>query len=236
MSQGLKMLLTHKVFHLKDAVEREQYATNINNYLQNHSKELVMDAVRISNDEELSKFIKDNPDFNLDPNGYNLDNIQGWRYGEIGVWASNFLAWKEFLTTQSDSVILMEDDILFEENFIPLLKEYISELPENWDAFFFAVPPGQFHKYNSGLDVGTNICRVYQDHWMLCYVISRKGAEKAIQTVAGGVRLPLDWFFFRQNHIFNSYAIKPQTRTAVSGSPTETTFQTQSRKIMNLDS
>jgi len=230
------MNLSHKVFHLEDAKEREQYSVSINNYLNKYSSELKMNAIRISDDIELNKFIKDNPDFNLNPQGYNLDNIQGWRYGEIGVWASNFTAWKEFLTTASDSVILMEDDILFEEDFIPLLEEYLKELPEDWDAFFFAVPPGQFPKYHTSLDVNHNVCKVYQDHWMLCYVLSRKGASKALEFVARGIDLPLDWFFFRQKHIFNSYAIKPTTRTAVSGSPTETTFQTQVRKIMQIDS
>jgi len=231
------MILSHKIFHLKDAVEREEYFNNINSYLNNYSQELNSKSIKISNDEELNEFVKNNPDFNLNLNGYNLDNIQGWRYGEIGVWASNFLAWKKFLTTQSDYAILMEDDILFEENFIPLLKEYMEELPPNWDAFFFAVPSGQFHKYGSHLEIGKkNICKVYQDHWMLCYVLSRQGAEKALNIVSNGVNLPLDWFFFRQKHIFNSYSIKPEVKSAVSGSPTETTFQNQERKIMKIDS
>ena len=234
--EGLRMLLTHKIFHLKDAVEREQYTKNLNDYLSSYSKELNINSVKISNDEELIFFLKNNPDFKLDPNGYELDNIRGWRYGEIGVFASNFIAWKEFLNTDSDLVILMEDDILFEQDFITLLTEYIKELPADWDAFFFAVPPGQFHKHSSHLDVGPNTSKIYQDHWMLCYVLNKKGAVKAIETVAGGVRLPVDWFFFRQRHIFNSYSIKPQAKTSVSGSPTETTFQHNQRKIMTIDS
>ena len=231
------MLLTHKVFHLQDAIEREKYAKDINDYLFTYSKELNTKAVKISNDEQMMDFLKNNSDFKLDPNGYDLDNMRGWRYGEIGVWASNFLAWKEFLNTESDAVILMEDDILFEQDFIPLLREYMKDLPQDWDAFFFVVPPGQFHKYHNGLDINSEkICIVYQDHWMLCYVLSKKGAAKAVETVSGGVRLPLDWFFFRQQHIFNSYALKPSTRSAVAGSPTETTFQNQPRKIMTIDS
>jgi GR25 family glycosyltransferase involved in LPS biosynthesis len=232
------MIFTHKIFHLEDAVEREQYAVNMNNYLSSYSTELDVNAVRISNDEELNKFLKDNPDFKLDPYGYELDNIRGWRYGEIGVWASNFLAWKKFLTSSSDAVILMEDDILFEEDFMELLTKYIKELPEHWDAFFFAVAPGQFNKYGPHADIrtGENICIAYQDHWMLCYVMSKKGVEKALAQVSRGVNLPLDWFFFRQHFLFSSYTLKPTSKSAVSGSPTETTFQRQPRKIMTIDS
>ena len=231
------MKISHKIFHLDSSPEREQYFIAMNNYLQGYSKELNMNTVEIRNQEDLLKFISNHPDFNLDPEGYNLDNMQGWRYGEIGVFASNFIAWKEFVNnTEDDYLILMEDDIMYEEDFKEVLNEYLSELPEDWDAFFFAVPPGQFIKfYGSGADIGLpNTCRVYQDHWLLCYVLNRKGAIKAIETVKQGIRLPADWYFFRQRHIFNSYSVKPNAKFSCFGSPTETTIQKQARKIVSL--
>jgi len=232
------MKFTHKVFHLEEAVERQQYVNNINAYLKPHSVELDTKTIKISNQEEFIENILENKDFVLDFNGYNLDSIQGWRYGEIGLWLSNFLAWKKFLDSDADCGIFMEDDIVFKENFIDLLKQYLLEIPNNWDAFFFAVPEGQFHKYNvHGIDIGLkNICRVYQDHWMLCYVLSKNGASKAINSAKSGVSLPVDWHFFRQKHLFNSYSIKPTSEFGCFGSPTETTFQTQPRKIMTIDS
>ena len=227
---------THKVFHLQGDLEREEYTQNINNYLGRYSKELNAPTIKISNVEEVKEFIKENPDFLLDLRGYEIDNIQGWKFGEIGVWASNFLAWKKFLTTQSDYLILMEDDILFEEEFVPLLKAYINELPPNWDTFHLKAPPTQFHFYNSSLDVSENLCKVFQGHWMLCYVLSKKGAALAIKTVERGVSLPVDWYFFLQTHVFNSYTIKPQSKTPVSAAPTESTIQRQDRQVIIFDS
>jgi GR25 family glycosyltransferase involved in LPS biosynthesis len=230
------MKISHKIFHLEDAVERQHYFDSLNEYLNQYSTELSSVSIRISNQEEFETFIKDNPDFKLDFNGYNLDNIQGWRYGEVGVWASNFLAWKNFRESDSDIVILMEDDILFDPDMIERIKAYISELPESWEAFHFAVPSGQFHKYGFSLSIGQNTSMAYQDHWMLCYVLNKRGVQKCLDVASLGISLPLDWFFFRQRHLINSYTIKPESQTSVYGSPTGTTFQNQPRKIMTLDS
>jgi GR25 family glycosyltransferase involved in LPS biosynthesis len=234
----MNIKISHKVFHLEEATERKQYADSINKYLQPYSNDLNTKTIRISDQSDFLKEIQNNPDFNLDFNGYNLNYTQGWRYGEVGLWISNFLAWKEFSKSESNIGIFMEDDILYSSDFIDLLLEYISEIPEDWDAFFFAVPPGQFHKYDSAsMDFGANnTCRVYQDHWMLCYVLSKSGVLKAIDSVFKGVSLPLDWHFFRQRHLFNSYTVKPSSKFACSGSPTETTFQNQERKVMKIDS
>lgn len=210
---------------------------SMNNYLKQYSTELETETIGISNQTEFISFMSSNLDFNLDLNGYNLNNIQGWRYGEVGLWLSNFLAWKKFFESDSDYGIFMEDDIVYEDSFIEVLKEYLKELPEDWDAFFFAVAPGQFHKYDVYLDFGSlNTCKVYQDHWMLCYVLSKRGVEKAINSISSGVSLPLDWHFFRQRHKFNSYTVKPTSKFVCFGSPTETTFQNQERKVMNFDS
>lgn len=230
------MKISHKIFHLEDAVERHDYFQNINEYLKQHSQELSSPSVRISNQQEFEDFLSSQEDFNLSLTGYNLDNIQGWRYGEVGVWASNFLAWKEFLESDADIVILMEDDILFYPDMIERLTSYLSELPDGWEAFHFAVPSGQFHKYTMSLASGENTCGVYQDHWMLCYVLNKRGVKKCLDVASRGINLPLDWFFFRQRHLINSYTIKPETRTSVYGSPTGTTFQNQPRKIMTIDS
>ena len=234
----MNIKISHKVFHLEEAKERKQYADSINKYLQAYSNDLNTKTIRISDQSDFLKEIQNNPDFNLDFNGYNLDNIQGWRYGEVGLWISNFIAWKEFSKSESDIGIFMEDDILYNNDFIDLLIEYIEEIPEDWDAFFFAVPPGQFHKYDSeSMDFGAkSTCRVYQDHWMLCYVLSKNGVKKAIDSVRMGVSLPLDWHFFRQRNLFNSYSLKPDSKFACFGSPTDTTFQNQERKVMTIDS
>lgn len=227
----------YKVHHLEDNTERKQYVDNINNYLKKYSTELNSPTIKISNQEEMINFLKENPDFNLNLNGYNLDDIQGWRYGEIGVWASNFLAWKNFLNSDFDYMILMEDDIMFTDNYFPLLSEYINEITLPWDAFFFTVASGQYFKYSQQHDVGfKNVSKTYQDHWLLCYVLNKRGAELAISNTYSGICLPIDWYFFRQTDKFELYTLKPDIVSGCYGSPTETSFQMNERKVMKIDS
>jgi GR25 family glycosyltransferase involved in LPS biosynthesis len=131
----------------------------------------------------------------------------------------------------------MEDDIVFEDNFMKLLKQYILEITRSWDVFFFAVPEDQFYKYTAhNIDVNLkNVCRTYQDYSMLCYVINKSGAWKAINTVQDGIKLPLDWYFMRQQNIFNCYSVKPTSEFACRQAPVETTIQNKTRKVMLID-
>jgi hypothetical protein len=45
---------------------------------------------KISNDIDLIQFTRNNKSFYFDSEGYNLDNKQGWKYGELGIWSSNW--------------------------------------------------------------------------------------------------------------------------------------------------
>ena len=51
------MKFVHKVFHLDDAVDRNEYAKNINLYLNQYSTELNTETVKVSNQEEFVKLI-----------------------------------------------------------------------------------------------------------------------------------------------------------------------------------
>jgi GR25 family glycosyltransferase involved in LPS biosynthesis len=230
------MSFCHKVFHLDSDNERHAYTESINSYLADYSNELITPTIKISNQEEYESFIKNNSDFNIDPKGYNLDNIQGWRYGEVGIWASNFLALKAFIDSDNDYAILMEDDIIYDENYMTLLDKYIKELPLWWDMFSYFVPKDQKLKYNhESHDVGKdNVCKSYQDWSMLCYVVNKRSAKKILDFTKQGIRLPLDWFFYRQTNVFNCYTVKPYSTIGCTLAAIESTFQRkQERKILS---
>ena len=180
------------------------------------------------------KFVEENPDFNVDPMGYNLDNKQGWRYGEVGIWASNWLAWKSFIESEYDYLILMEDDIVLYENFLPELERYMKQLPENFDAFHAFCPSDQNHKYDLSMDFSNEVCSSYQDWSAACYVVSRSGAQKMIYFASRGIKLPLDWFMFRQKNLLSVYTIKPEAKRICDILMIDSTFQTkEDRKIIN---
>jgi GR25 family glycosyltransferase involved in LPS biosynthesis len=190
--------------------------------------------MKISSYSDYIKFVEENPDFNVDPMGYNLDNKQGWRYGEVGIWASNWLAWKSFIESEYDYLILMEDDIVLYENFLPELERYMKQLPENFDAFHAFCPSDQNHKYDLSMDFSDEVCSSYQDWSAACYVVSRSGAQKMIYFASRGIKLPLDWFMFRQKNLLSVYTIKPEAKRICDILMIDSTFQTkEDRKIIN---
>jgi len=229
------MKICFKVFHLSSNRVRTKFSVAMTKYLKSHGLNILdTPTISISNTKDVKNFLDENNDFNLDPNGYNLDSIQGWKFGEVGIWASNFIAWKRFLDTDNDIAILMEDDIIFDDNFIYDLKDKMAELPDGWDIFSYFVPYDQHHSHDIGLDVSKNISKVYQDWSMLCYVVSRNGAKKLIDSCKKPISLPLDWHIYRQKEKFNSYSIKPSVELMCDIANIESTFQnTQKRMILN---
>lgn len=235
----MKDKFVYKVFHLNGDSEsykrRDILFNNIKPYLDNHFSELDTPTIRISNQEEYDNWINNNPDFYINGKGCTIPGFEGWRYGEVGIWASNFTAWKNFLESDYDYLILMEDDIVHNNDFAELLVDYVSELPEGWDMFSFFCPDGEFNKYDASHDIGKpHVCKTYQDWSMLCYVLSKKGAEKALKSMEPAITLSLDWHFFRQTATFNEYTVKPNAKQGCRLDGIESTFQTtQDRNFLN---
>jgi GR25 family glycosyltransferase involved in LPS biosynthesis len=147
-------------------------------------------------------------------------------FGEIGIWASNYFAWKNFLETDADCLILVEDDLVISPRLLEVLPIYMEELPEGWDMLTAYVPTGQYIKYNETHDVGAKtICKTYQDWSLAFYVINRQSAEKLLQSVSEGVVYPPDWHFYKQPEKFNVYAPKPQDAGFCSLSGADSTYQ-----------
>jgi len=140
--------------------------------------------------------------------------------GVIGVWASTYLAYKKFLESDKDVLIIFEDDIVISKNFKVIAEMYMNELMPVWDFFSFFVPDDSLFAYNeSEHDLGEKyICKSYQQWSCAGYAISRRGAEKTIADVESkGINCPIDWYIFNfrmkheENQIkFNTYTVKPQ--------------------------
>jgi GR25 family glycosyltransferase involved in LPS biosynthesis len=228
------MNIAYKLFHLPRDHDRNKLVENVHSNFLKNIKILNTDTIKISSYDEYVSFKNQNLDFNIDLNGYNLDNKQGWRYGEVGIWASNWLAWKNFIDSDYDYLILMEDDIVLYENFLIELEKYMKQLPKGFDAFHAFCPADQNHKYNASLDVSDELCSSYQDWSAACYIVSRTGAQKMIHFASNGINLPLDWFMFRQKNLLEVFTLKPDAKRICDILPIQSTFQTkEDRKPLN---
>jgi len=227
------MKIAYKMFHIEGNESRKKNV-DLANKVFREIDYFDTPTYKISNDIDLIQFTRNNKSFYFDSEGYNLDNKQGWKYGELGIWSSNWSAWNKFAESDYDYLVLMEDDLVCQEGLAQVIINYIQETPDNFDALFMFVPEDQMHKYTPRRDVSTNITGAYQDWSCACYVINKKTIRDMIDVANGGFSLPIDWFMFRQQNIFNLYSVKPGSYQACKIENIESTFQTkQEREIIN---
>lgn len=215
------------VFHTKENKQnsnRNKCAENINNAASFFLNKLESSTFKIVDDEGIKDFLKNNKKFLLDSKGWDPSHRTfsnsykkeiarpiGWTYGTIGIWASNYTAWKNFLDTEYEYLILFEDDVVIDENFFELMQNYLKLLPDNWDIFHHYAPKNTTGKNLKILEGKYPICKPYQSWSNAVYIISRKGAITAVhEAETNPVFLPVDWFFFKQQKLFNIYTLVPE--------------------------
>ena len=203
-----------KIFHVDGESETSKMRTELTNRatkeLTKSFNEIDTPTIIIKDKKEASAFFKNNKNIKIDP----LGRFEGgWKYGELGIWASNFSAIKNFSKTEYNYLILMEDDIVIGKQFNTSLVKYMEELPEDWDFFTVYIPKTGNIRYRQSRDsimIGKeNVCKVYQSWSCLCYVVSKKGAERILELIKTPVSDPIDhWLFYHKG--LNGYAIKQE--------------------------
>jgi GR25 family glycosyltransferase involved in LPS biosynthesis len=214
------------VFHTEENKQnspRNICSKNIHDFASNYFKELDSSTFKIVDDKGLTNFLNNNNRFLIDPTGWDPSHRtmlnsykkekaspKGWTYGALGIWASNYTAWKNFLNTEYEYLLLFEDDLFLENNFFELMSDYLSLLPNGWDVFHQYAPENSFNKSIKILEGKYPICKPYQSWSNAVYLLSRSGAKKAVLEVESNpVFLPADWFFFKQLKLFNIYTVAP---------------------------
>jgi GR25 family glycosyltransferase involved in LPS biosynthesis len=232
-STGQKACFT--IFHVeKDTPEMEKRNVLVRRakaVLKDDFEELNTPTIIMKTKEDVQTFYKSS-DIRIDPKGFEGN---GWKAGELGIWASNYTAWKNFVDSDYDYIILMEDDIVLSKDFNKKLKHYISELPNDWDAFTAFVPRTgnvRYNKNNKNLFIDKkNVCRVYQSWSCLCYVVSKKGAVKILEEVKTPVSSPIDHYLFYHKGI-DVYTIKMEKPNICEIYPTSSTVQSADKQDM----
>ena len=198
-----KMRYQYKAFHIDGiSLDRDLAVKDIKQSLSN-IEELNVSTVNYSNENEIKEFVNKFSEFK--PN-------RNFKVGELGVWASNYQAWNEFLKSDYDALLLFEDDIKIDDNFLDGMNEYLNRLPSGWDFFSPYVHWWQSENiYNSYRDdIGDeDLCRSYQSWSLACYFISKNGIKKALEDLKNGFEDPVDWYIFKNKELFNIYTLKP---------------------------
>lgn len=210
----------------------EVFHTDTGNNLRNKSYEEIVEALSflprlgsptmyLNTADKAEEFVNRTP-------GFNVNTVHDYcqpgetfppSAGVIGVWASNYLAYKKFLESDYDTLIIFEDDILVSKNFEEIVTMYMQELMPIWDFFSFFVPDDSLFAYNEAAhDIGEEFtCRSYQQWSCAGYAVSRKGAQRAVEDVESrGINCPIDWYIFNfrmkqeeDQMTFNTFTVKP---------------------------
>jgi GR25 family glycosyltransferase involved in LPS biosynthesis len=214
------MNICYNIFHIEGLGEsselRKKLSDQVISSLDGVIDRIKTDPVLINSQELYDNFVN---------NVFDFKPHLEFKFGEMGVWASNIVALNEFIKSDYDVLMLMEDDIEINNNFYELLFEYLNILPEDWDVFSYFVHPNQFDLYRN-IRSKDEIVPAYQDWSMLCWLVTKDAAKKIIDDVSkNGIGLPIDWYIFRQPEKFKSYSLSPTARRGCELYDTTSTFQ-----------
>jgi len=132
--------------------------------------------------------------------------------GELGVWVSTINVWEYIVKNKIDKMIVLEDDITLQKDFVNKLEEYIKELPNNFDFLSLYYFEGQ-NKINKSLNIGSDKIQksTLQYSAGQATLYSYAGAKKLLKLVyRKGIEYTTDCFIFRQSleNLVNGYSIK----------------------------
>jgi GR25 family glycosyltransferase involved in LPS biosynthesis len=143
---------------------------------------------------------------------------EGHRSDLISLHLKHFYAYREIASKYSMALIL-EDDVIFQDNFLAILDSYLRQLPYDFDMFFIGdgcnlhidkhkILPG-INVYEKSVNEGPGATRCTDS-----YVISNKCAARLccyINLLDSKISLPIDWWLnvaLRENDL-NVYWAEP---------------------------
>jgi hypothetical protein len=196
-------------------IKRDFLFNRMNNILFSHMDQIESETILINSKEDFNIF-KDNNNFNV---------VSNLKYGEIGLWASNYKLFKKFLESNYKYLIIFEDDIYLHDNFLELIKLYFPLLPKGWGCFSLFQPeisweniPFENYKLKNIEWSKDFIWKSYQTWSTGGLLLNRSSVFDIVNYIeAHGIDLPIDLFLFKEinevpipgggNKIFECYSI-----------------------------
>lgn len=164
----------------------------------------------IFNQHNLDSFLEDYPNFKIDTG----NATKPLKYPEVGLWASNYVAIKEFLNYDYEYLLLVEDDVKVKDNFYTKMDEYFNEMPSNMECFLVFKPENIF--YIAGYEAlenesqyHTDSSKIWKAHqtWSTgAILLNRAGANKFIDYIESGIKGAMDIFLFGSDKTLNVYS------------------------------
>jgi len=181
--KNLKYLTKRVILLTRDPTR----VNHVNSYLLNSLSNLqVVDAIDAQTPGALDTYLEK----------HKLKVINPIKAGMVGCFCSHHMLWSQLMTTQPAQPVqlIMEDDVIPHDSFVKDLKNILKELPVTFDlVYFYVSPPDQqqhpdlkHQKHSNYQYIEPVTCK----ESLCAYLISQKGAQKLLDSVAQGVTHP----------------------------------------------
>lgn len=224
------------IFHLKESNDlfRNLCLRKLETQMNDTWIDLNIDKIEITAEKDLGRY-SEIGEIRFSKLGYQYGGERGWKFGELSIWINNVFARRKFLESKFEYLILFEDDAILEDNFAGIIHEILLKAPKDWDVIFLFTPETEIYKHKSSKSIRENLVPVYQDWSALSYALSKRGAQKLLNSLLNGseINLPIDWYLWRNIPHLKILALHPDTLRPINLEFLESTFQQkQARKFL----
>lgn len=121
--------------------------------------------------------------------------------GELGIWVSTINIWEYIVKNKIDKMLVLEDDVVLQDDFILNLHSFMADLPDTFDflsLYYFNEQNEAAPELSIGSEKIQKSHKQYSAGQATIYTYS--GAKKLLKCVARkGIEYTTDCFIFRQS-------------------------------------
>jgi glycosyl transferase family 25 len=140
------------------------------------------------------------------------ENLQPW----MGCLLSNLEIIKDAKSKGFKNILILEDDVIFRDDFESKFKEYISQIPENWDMLYLSGNHNEHGGY--GVDkISENIIKCYLTYSTHSFAINSTLYDTVIDYLSKNKIKPVDVLYTELQRSCNAYSIFPGITTQRMG-------------------
>ena len=200
--------IVFKILHAGSDENRKTNYRNLDRLFGKYFNRLTAKTQYLSSLEQTRSYLASNSDLKI------LDNLdyEGWLPGAIGIWASWKNALSVFLKTDSQALILIEDDLWVTEDFVSRnILRVISKLPNDWDYLTLYTPESERKYFSTHHEIDNEYsCLPYHTWSNAAVVFSQSGAAKVLKYISDGISRNSDLHLYtnKENRL-SGYALKP---------------------------
>lgn len=115
-------------------------------------------------------------------NGNTINNPSRLRNGMFGLINTYLKIYEDWSKNDCDDIMIIEDDCLFVDNFNEKIKDYLDNVPSDWDMLYF----GANHNYHMGmktLKVNDKCVKLNNSFSAHCVILKKLVFEELINNI-----------------------------------------------------